>query len=543
MENIILRDYQINIINTTIRYFIDNDKAILNMCCRSGKTITSLSIAKEMKVRKLLILVPSIILVEQWIDVIELIFPDKTILKYKKKIKYFDILISTYHNSKLIKESNYDFDLIIFDECHHLTGYLDNINDINKSFLHALEIKTIKQIGLTATLKKLKSKKENIIDNYSIKYFGDIIINYNTQWAIKNNIITDFNIQLLIINDNILKYDNIIKNNKLYFSAYIALYNLYNKISKNILIYANKIKHIDEIILYINYMLNNNVFNLSKINIYKCTSDNYFDLSNLTKTNNILCSVYSLGEGYDLPFLDTVIFSENMTSDIRIIQSMLRPCRQYESKINALIILPIICNKYIAYNDEFKKIKLIIKAISNNNDSIKDYYLSKVTCHELINQSNLDKHIFINHNILTINKYIDNIIMSKNNFNILNEENKIQKFLSNNFTFAKNIEFIHNNKNFDKKQLSSFGILVYLYNIINDSKLILKSTTLSKGILNNGKHLDHKVKYLDHLNLFLRGIDNNTAIKEIVNIIIKFDLQVKLIVQLKKNKEIVEFTN
>lgn len=94
-----------------------------------------------------------------------------------------------------------------------------------------------------------------------------------------------------------------------------------------------------------------------------------------------------------------------------------------------------------------------------------------------------------------------------------------------------------------KKQLSSFGILVYLYNIINDSKLILKSTTLSKGILNNGKHLDNKVKYLDHLNLFLRGIDNNTAIKEIVNIIIKFDLQVKLIVQLKQNKEIIEFTN
>ena len=67
------REYQNHIINKTIYHFIDNDKALLNMCCGSGKTITSLLIAQQMKVKKLLILVPTIILLDQWIKSIKII--------------------------------------------------------------------------------------------------------------------------------------------------------------------------------------------------------------------------------------------------------------------------------------------------------------------------------------------------------------------------------------------------------------------------------------------------------------------------------------
>lgn len=42
-----IRDYQNTVINKAIHHFIDNDKTILNMCCGSGKTITSLLIAKK----------------------------------------------------------------------------------------------------------------------------------------------------------------------------------------------------------------------------------------------------------------------------------------------------------------------------------------------------------------------------------------------------------------------------------------------------------------------------------------------------------------
>jgi superfamily II DNA or RNA helicase len=94
-----IRNYQNTIINKTIHHFIDNDKALLNMCCGSGKTITSLLIAKKMKVRKLLILVPTIILVNQWIKNISTIFKNKSIKTFKNNdVDKYEIIISTYHD-------------------------------------------------------------------------------------------------------------------------------------------------------------------------------------------------------------------------------------------------------------------------------------------------------------------------------------------------------------------------------------------------------------------------------------------------------------
>lgn len=40
--------------------------------------------------------------------------------------------------------------------------------------------------------------------------------------------------------------------------------------------------------------------------------------------SGIIACVYCLGEGYDIPLLDGVVFAENMTSNIRIVQSALR---------------------------------------------------------------------------------------------------------------------------------------------------------------------------------------------------------------------------
>jgi hypothetical protein len=58
----------------------------------------------------------------------------------------------------------------------------------------------------------------------------------------------------------------------------------------------------------------------------------------------ILTCVYCLGEGWDFPLLDGVVFAENMTSNIRIVQSALRASRKhadYPDK-RAKIILPVL---------------------------------------------------------------------------------------------------------------------------------------------------------------------------------------------------------
>lgn len=544
MDSITLRDYQEIIINDTIEYFKNNDKTLLNMCCGAGKTITSLSIAKNINVNKLLVLAPSCILVNQWANVIKNIFPDKSITFYKKKLKNFDILITTYHNSLNVKLLNYNFDLIILDECHHLTGEITNIDNERNIFLHSLFLNSKKQLGLSATMKRIKNN-DLCIDNYSTEHFGDIIANYCIKQAIENNIITDFNIQLLIINDdNIFKYIDNIENVKLYYSSYMALYNLSNNISSNILIYANKIKNADIIEEYINILINLNIFEFkTKVNILKCTSNNKYDISNINHNElNILCSVYSLGEGYDLPLLDTVIFSENMKSCIRIIQSMLRPCRKYINKKMAIITLPIICTEYIALKDEFKKISQIFKSIYDFDANICEYYISKITCHELVKKDNKsNKNKIINHDSNMTDQFIKNIILSKNNFNILNDDNI--NFLDNDFCYAKITKCILNNVILSKDKLKAFYIILYLYKeIINDQKFILKNTTFSRKTLNVGKHIDTKIYYIESLNIFLKKSNLNNSIREIIKLCLKLEISIELEIKLKDNK-IISYNN
>ena len=57
----------------------------------------------------------------------------------------------------------------------------------------------------------------------------------------------------------------------------------------------------------------------------------------------ILTCVYCLGEGWDFPLLDAVVFAENMSSNIRILQAALRASKKYnrDPYKKTKIILPI----------------------------------------------------------------------------------------------------------------------------------------------------------------------------------------------------------
>ena len=535
------REYQNHIINKTIYHFIDNDKALLNMCCGSGKTITSLLIAQQMKVKKLLILVPTIILLDQWIKSIKIIFKNKSIQKYKNNMdNEYEIIVSTYHNAYKIKNKNLEFDLIILDESHHLTGNITNMTNDNNNFLHALNINSIKQLSLTATIKKLSNK--NSIDNLNLDYFGECIANYNIRWGINHNVITDFDIQILLtdINNNDFIVDT------LYLSAFIALKNIESKLSNHILIYSNKIVHCELIIKYIKQLINDKIFKLPDNIIYfdytsksdKISPDiiDHYDYS-------IITSVYSLGEGFDLPKMDTVIFSENMTSEIRIIQSALRPCRKYFNKERALIILPIIYNNGIAIKSDFSKIKKFINAVENSHELDKEFILSRLKIIDYSIQKkksfyNIETNYYDNNNI---NRILKNIILSKNDFNILDEKStRMKSFLDNNFTFSKIILFKLEDKIFEN--IATNVAKKELYKYINNTELILNNTTLSKGVINKGRHPDSKVEYLESLDIFIRGIDNNTGIKEMVILSNRLHINIYLKIELK-NKSIVEYRN
>jgi hypothetical protein len=89
----------------------------------------------------------------------------------------------------------------------------------------------------------------------------------------------------------------------------------------------------------------------------------------------IITCVYCLGEGWDFPLLDGVVFAENMTSNIRIVQSALRASRKNKKDVNkkTKIILPILNRDDWLENNEnsdLKKVREVIYQMSLEDETI-----------------------------------------------------------------------------------------------------------------------------------------------------------------------------
>ena len=125
--------------------------------------------------------------------------------------------------------------------------------------------------------------------------------------------------------------------------------------------------------------------------------DNYFDIPDLYYSNyhseikskdqkeiinnfekakfGIITCVYCLCEGWDFPLLDGVVFAENMSSNIRIVQSALRASRKNKYQPNKItkIILPILNrDDWLENNNnpDLKKVREVIYQMGLEDETI-----------------------------------------------------------------------------------------------------------------------------------------------------------------------------
>lgn len=394
-------DYQKIIIDTTIEYFLKENKGILNIPCGVGKTLTSLWISDKIKNDKIIIGVPNIELLEQWEFDVKDMFPNHYILKVQSGINTDTIkntivnndkiiILTTYTSSyKIKKSSNILFDIKICDEAHHLTSQDMDINDETKNFVEFLKINSTKQLALTATLKDIENIDNNdkIVTNKNEDFFGKVILKYSLLWAINRNIICDYKIQTLIYDDDLLNeyltdfgLDNP-TDIRLFLSSYSALKSIYSKNSHHLLIYSNNKENAKKIKFYIGELIKKTIFKINNLYFSEYNSDmKKNDRINIINNFNnhqfgIISCVFCLGEGYNNKLIDGVIFSENMTSNIRIVQSAMRSNRKNSNELNKIskIILPIL-NKdnWIddKNNDDLQKIKEVIYQMSLEDETI-----------------------------------------------------------------------------------------------------------------------------------------------------------------------------
>ena len=368
-------------------------------CCGLGKTFMSLMICYKLGCKKILICVPSIYLLEQFKNSIEKAFQLDTINIYNgsensHKIKDLGkknicIVLSTYHSCNKVLEqtikNNFKFDIKIGDEAHHLVTSMKKDDKISFDKFH--KIKSVYTLFMTATQKEIINKKSNVYTMSDREQFGPIIDDKNVDWAIKNNCITNYNIVCIMnsleeikdiyksIDFEVLCKKKITYSKKeLFFAAYNTLKSLDEGFVSHLLIYTNRQDTADIVEKIINNLLDKNIFdNLKKDNIYNKSLHSGSNIDLKTEVNKfeesqmgIISCVYIFGEGFDLPKLNGVVIGEQMTSDIRIVQSCLRPNRLEKDNENkkAYIIIPT------NINNVDTKIKTVINQMIKEDENI-----------------------------------------------------------------------------------------------------------------------------------------------------------------------------
>uniref|UniRef100_A0A6C0BTS8 Probable helicase A859L n=1 Tax=viral metagenome TaxID=1070528 RepID=A0A6C0BTS8_9ZZZZ len=400
------RNDQNIIIEKSFIHFQQNDKGILILTCGVGKTLISLWITQKLNSKKILIGVPNKLLLKQWEEIIIALYQKQpllieggvdsdTIKSYLSSNQDNCIVITTYASShKLLtvtKELDYKFDMKINDEAHHLTS--NNINEEEKkTYINMLKIDSKKQLSLTATLKILENKENQrdediVVSNDNNYYFGDIIDRKGLLWGINENIICDYVIQTIITDEEQLEeqlsrfYITEENDKSLFLSAFASLKSINDGYSHHLLIYSNNKDNSFKLTQYIKMLLDEKYFDISDLYY----SDYHSEMKSkdqkeiINKFENakfgIITCVYCLGEGWDFPLLDGVVFAENMTSNIRIVQSALRASRKNKKDTNkkTKIILPILNRDDWLENNEntdLKKVREVIYQMGLEDETI-----------------------------------------------------------------------------------------------------------------------------------------------------------------------------
>jgi predicted helicase len=243
--------HQKKIIMDVLEGFVESDRGKVISACGTGKTLTSLWIAEELKAKKILFVAPSLALIKQalteWSDQIRsplrylCVCSDKTVASEVEsrftddygdlaledidfnvstdfvEIKEFletkvpdgvvSVLFGTYQSLEVVGRSvknieDFGFDFSVFDEAHRTAGL-----KISAMFSYGLSdenIKVSKRLFMTATEKLIlprtidKIERENedveLFSMDDVAKYGNVFSRLNFGDAIKQNIISDYEI-------------------------------------------------------------------------------------------------------------------------------------------------------------------------------------------------------------------------------------------------------------------------------------------------------------------------------------------------------------
>lgn len=233
--------YQVEMIHDVVKGFEASDRGKLIAACGTGKTVTALWIAEEMKAQKILFIAPSIALIKQtlraWseqsknsfqyvaicsdssvaddlddfgdLETSDLGIPvttDASLIAHKlAEFKTgMSVVFSTYQSLGALRQAvdtaSFKFDLGFFDEAHRTAGTNDSDNFSLALFNENIPVK--KRLFMTATerlikpaiLKKAAQMNRVVFTMDDRRIYGEVFHRFTFGEAIEQNVISDYRI-------------------------------------------------------------------------------------------------------------------------------------------------------------------------------------------------------------------------------------------------------------------------------------------------------------------------------------------------------------
>lgn len=389
--------HQKEAIHAAIQHFQSNSRGLLNLPCGTGKTLTSIWIADKITTPAayVVVFVPSIALIRQSIKEWSLCLPefrylcvcsDDTIDRGLEDVspqelissgvsvttdveavcEFFSvtttmrtIVFSTYHSARILGEAAIQekiiFDFGLFDEAHRTTGYFGH------EWGYALEntgIPIMKRMFMTATPRICSPQSEVPVlsmDDKSV--YGETFYSMSLAEAIKQNIIVDYELLVMGINDDSIKdiidAKTAVNYDPLLLMRQVALLSaIKDGLIKKVVTYHSRVSSARDFVSEEKGMAILQEHLGISIPCWSISSDMPGEkrrkiLEAFSKAESgILSNAKCLTEGIDAPDIDCVAFLDPKKSPIDIVQIVGRALRKSKDnqKTKGKIFIPIVTN-------------------------------------------------------------------------------------------------------------------------------------------------------------------------------------------------------
>ena len=431
------KPHQKEAISKTISFFKLNERGKLIMPCGTGKSLTAFWIAQKMKLKSILIAVPSLALLQQtlkvWTQELLLnnvnpewlcVCSDDTVKEdqddfvtfssdlgikvdtnpgvikkfLKKKTNKLKILFTTYQSGKAtsIGSKGFTYDLGILDEAHKTVGLRSKLA---AKLIHQKNIKIKNRLFMTATERLFKGSSDDYISMDNTKDYGELIYELTFKKAIESKppIISDYKILTLKITNS--EIEEITKSNK-----YIEIKKKITNITARELITAialrkaiqqlkikNALSFHRSITRADNFKKQQDLISqiypeYGKLNTFHVTgemptSKRALEMMAFEEQQGLMTNARCLTEGVDLPAIDCVCFADPKRSKIDIVQAAGRALRKSPGKKFGYILIPVFVPEEQDFNEAakeqgFEDVAVMTRALSTADKRIVEYLRS-----------------------------------------------------------------------------------------------------------------------------------------------------------------------